>query len=147
MTPYDVVTQVEQPRPATKAELVALSRRLELVALAHPPQTMIAALQDARFLTERTRASYREIASRGAAVRLHARGLQAWVDPGVSGIDLDEDDPLVDLWCVVLPSPTRPAVLAATDLRVPDEADLDRSFRYALTEDPQAVAECVRLLS
>lgn len=146
MTPYDVVTRSETARPGTKAELIALSRRLERAALDDPPAAVVAALQDARFVTDRTRASYSAIAERGADVRLLARGIQSWLAPGVRGVDLADEDPLADLWCVVLPSPGAPAVLAATDLHVEDVADEERTFRWALSRDRDVVAECLRLL-
>ena len=146
-TPYAVVTSVERPRPVTKRELVRLSRSLELAALSRPPSRIAAALQDARFLTPRTRDVYRRLASTGSSVTLLARGLQGWLAPGVRGVDLDEDHPLVDEWVVVLPSPERPAVLAATDLHRPDTADLERDFACATSYDPQVVAACADLLT
>jgi DICT domain-containing protein len=145
-TPYAVVTAVERPKPVTKRELVALSRQLEAAAMARPPQTIAASLQDSRFLTERTRDVYRRLASAGAAVTLLARGLQGWLAPGVRGVDLDDDDPLADEWVVVLPSPVRPAVLVATDLRQPHDDDLDRDFAYATSSDPDLVTTCAALL-
>jgi hypothetical protein len=105
-TPYAVVTSVERPKHVGKRELVRLSRQLEAAAMAAPPQEMAAALQDHRFLTARTREVYRRLASSGAAVTLLARGLQGWLAPGVRGVDLDEDDPLVDEWVVVVHSST-----------------------------------------
>lgn len=146
-TPYAVVTSVERPRPASKQELVRLSRQLEAAAMARPPQTIAAALQDQRFLTARTRDVYRRLASSGAAVTLLARGLQGWLGPGVRGVDLDEDDPLVDEWVVVLHSRQRPVVLAATDLRQQHELDLQRDFSYATSSDPEVVAACADLLA
>jgi DICT domain-containing protein len=146
-TPYAVVTSVERPRPVNKRELVRLSRQLEVAAMARPPQTIAAALQDQRFLTARTRDVYRRLASTGAAVTLLARGLQGWLEPGVRGVDLDEDDPLVDEWVVVLASPTRSAVLAATDLREPYDLDLERDFACATSSDPAVVAACADLLA
>ena len=147
LTPYAVVSSVERPRPVGKRELVQISRQMEAAALREPPQAMAAALQDQRFLTERTREVYRRLASAGASVTLLARGLQGWIDPGVQGVDLDEDDPLVDEWVVVLPSPTGPAVLAATDLRQPYDVDLERDFVCATSRDPDVVAACAELLA
>lgn len=146
-TPYAVVMSVERPRPVTKRELVRLSRQLELAAEARPPETIAAALQDSRFLTARTRDVYRRLASAGAPVTLLARGLHGWLAPGVRGVDLDEDDPLVDEWVVVLHSLHRPAVLAATDLHSPHEFDLQRDFAYATSSDPEVVAACAELLA
>ena len=146
-TPYAVVSSVERPRPVTKRELVRLSRQLELAAMVRPPRTVAAALQDQRFLTARTREVYRRLATAGADVTLLARGLQSWLAPGVRGVDLAEDDPLVDEWVVVLPAADRPSVLVATDLRRSDVLDLDRDFTYATSRDPEVVAACAHLLS
>ena len=146
-TPYSVVSSVEPPRPASKRELVRISRELEAAAMARPPQAIAASLQDQRFLTARTRAVYRRLAAAGAAVTLLARGLPGWLEPGVRGVDLDEDDPLVDEWVVVLPSESDPVVLAATDLRSPTDLDLDRDFAYALSTDREVVDACAALLS
>ena len=145
-TSYALVSSVEAPRLVSKRELVRMSRSMEAAAMARPPQVLAAALQDQRFLTARTREVYRRLASAGASVTLLARGLQGWLDPGVRGVDLDEDDPLVDQWVVVLPSPTSPAVLATTDLRQPYAVELDRDFACAVSTDPEVVAACATLL-
>ena len=65
----------------------------------------------------------------------------------MSSAPLAEQDlaALVDEWVVVLPGP-EPVVFAATDLRVPDCADDDRCFSYAVSRDPAVVHECGRLL-
>ena len=115
--------------------------------MSRPPRLVAATLQDSRFVTARTREVYRRLASAGAEVTLLARGLQGWLAPGVRGVDLAEDDPLVDEWVVVLPSPVLPAVLAATDLRQPCADDLDRDFIYATSSDPEVVAACAELLA
>ena len=145
MTPYAVVSAATPVQQTTKRELLALTRRLEQTALRTRPPAVAATLQDARFLTERTREVYAELAADGSGARLHARGLQAWLAPGVSGVALDDDDPLVDEWVVVLPG-TDPVVLAATDLHLDDCSDEERAFTYGVSHDPHVVASCGRLL-
>ncbi len=145
VTPFELVRQSVEVQDATKAELVVLTRRLERAALEHPPVAVAAALQDARHLSDLTREVYAALAARGAEARLHARGLQSWLAPGVVGVDLPEDDPLVDEWVVVLPGP-EPYVMAATDLRTPGCEDSDRCFSYGVSRDPHVVAGCGRLL-
>jgi len=145
-TPYAVVSAAERIRPVSKAELVGISRTLEQRAFGDPPLAALAALQDERFLTRRTRSVYRRLADAGSSVTLHARGLQSWLGRGVRGIALDDQDPLVDEWVIVLLSPQRPAVLAAVDLRHPYAADVDRSFQYAVSHDAEVAAACARLL-
>jgi hypothetical protein len=144
-TPFALVSAVEQTTEATKGELVAVTRRLERRALQAPPPAVGATLQDERFLTERTRAVYASLAAAGAPARLFARGLQAWLAPGVTGVPLDEDDPLVDEWVVVLPGDD-PVVFAATDLGVSDCEDRDRCFAYAVSRDPELVEACAHAL-
>jgi hypothetical protein len=63
----------------------------------------------------------------------------------VTGVSLDDDDPLVDQWVLVLPGDA-PVVLAATDLGRTGCADLDRDFTVALSVDPDVVSACARLL-
>lgn len=150
-TPYELVSAQVPTRVASKAEMVALTRRIEREALAEPPSAVVATLQDARFLTERTRSVYARLAEAGTSVVLQARGLQSWLAPGVTGVALDEDHPLVDQWCVVVVGP-RPVAFAATDLGPglgPQEGpgpDLERSFRYGLSPDPDVVLACARVL-
>ncbi|CAA9311964.1 MAG: hypothetical protein AVDCRST_MAG07-663 [uncultured Frankineae bacterium] len=145
-TPYAVVSRAERPQLATKAEVLALCRRLERGALVERPDAVAASLQDARYLSERTRELYGRLAAVGVPVTVHARGLHAWIAPGVRGVDVDDDDPVGDEWVLVLASSRAPVVLAATDLRRPAAADLDRSFLCAVSRDPEVVAGCLRLL-
>jgi hypothetical protein len=74
-TPFGLVSAVETPVEATKRELVRLVRGLEREALGTRPSAVAATLQDARFLTDRTRAVYAALAERGVPVRLFAREL------------------------------------------------------------------------
>jgi len=146
-TPFDIVRAVEQPRPVTKRELIAVSRSLEGLALDDRPDAVAATLQDSRFLTARTREVYTRLAAGGTAVTLLARGLHGWLAPGVRGVDLDEDDPLVDQWVLVVGSPRQPTVMAATDLKHPSATDAERSFEYAVSRDAAVVTACLALLA
>ena len=143
-TPYSVVSSAETPTPIEKRALVRVSRQLEREALETPPEHLAAALQDGRFLTERTRGAYAGLAARGCQVTLYARGLHTWLAPGVTGVSLDDDDPQLDEWAIVIPS-RQPVVMAAVDLRSSGE-DLERRFLYAVSRDPDVVHECARLL-
>lgn len=144
-TPYALVAAAVDVQEGSKRELVRLTRRLERAAVDHRPPAVAATLQDVRYLTDRTRAVYARLAAVGAPARLHARGLQSWLAPGVTGVCLDDDDPLVDEWTVVLPG-DHPVVFAATDLGITDCDDDERCFRYGVSTDPAVVAGCGRLL-
>lgn len=145
-TPFDIVRETERVQVDEKRALVAVTRELEREALADLPVAAAATLQDVRFLTPATRTVYGDLAARGTAVRLFARGLHAWLAPGVAGVALDEDDPLVDAWTVVLAGSRRPAVFAATDCGDDDVPDGDRLFRWALSRDPRVVQAVAALL-
>ena len=144
VTPFGLVSAVVEATPTSKRELVRTSRRLEGVARRTRPPAVAAALQDARFLTDRTRAAYAALAEAGTPSRLHARGLQSWLAPGVTGVALDDDDPLVDEWVVVVPG-DEPVVLAAADLGLGGDDDA-AGFRGAVCHDPDVVLACGRLL-
>lgn len=144
-TPYNVVAGVERTVVASKRELVLVSRGIERAALAAPPPAIAATLQDARHLSARTRAAYAALAERGTPSRLFGRDMQAWLAPGVVGVALDDDDPLVDEWSIVVTG-RDPVAFAATDLRNADCDDSDRCFLYAVSRDPDVVTACARAL-
>ena len=144
-TPYEIVTAVEQVRTARKAALIAVTRGLEREALLDPPSAVAASFQDVRYLTPATRAVYAQLAARGTPARLYARSLQAWLAPGVTGVALDDDDPLVDQWCLVAPCADHPVVFVATD-GVPGGADGGQPFTWAMSRDPEVVTACAQVL-
>jgi hypothetical protein len=144
-TPFLLVSAVAEPAVATKSELVRRSRDIERLARQHPPPAIAAGLQDSRFLTDRTRRLYAQLAEAGCPARLHARGLQSWLAAGVAGVDLDDDHPLVDEWVIVVPG-DRPVLFAATDLHDDDCPDDERTFRYAVSRDPDVVAQAARAM-
>ena len=152
ITPYDLATSAEVPQPINKLDLLRLSRDLETEARASHPTQIRAALQDVRHLSGQTRRVYTALATHAEVVLL-ARGLPAYVAAGVRGVALDEDDPLVDQWCVVMAGGIRPVVLAAIDLELGSAVDLsravdqDRCFRYAVSRDPLVVAACLVALT
>jgi hypothetical protein len=89
---------------------------LEREGLTAPPRVVIACLQDVRYLTAATRGVCSALAAQGSRCQLYGRDLLACLGPGVVGVALNDDDPLVDVWAVVLLSGTRPVAMAATDL-------------------------------
>jgi DICT domain-containing protein len=145
-TPYALVSAVETPARAFKHELLRQTRLLEHAALDDPPAFVAAALQDERYLSPSTREVYAALARVGSRAVLHARGLQSWLAPGVTGVALDDDDPLVDEWVIVLPSPSAPVVFAATDLDEPCDSDSERCFLFAVSRDPEVVEACAQAL-
>lgn len=145
-TPYDVLVRTEVPRPTAESLLLALCRGLEREALTDPPPRVEVLLQDARHLTPATLRVYTALAAAGSEVTAHARGLQAWVAPGVRGVDLPDGDPLADVWGLVFLHPRRPVALAALDRTDVDTAGPGRPFEVVMTRDPGVVEECARVL-
>ena len=140
--PFEVVRRVAPVHPISKQKLLRLVRSLEREALTEPPPTVLASLQDARYLTTRPRGVYSALAAAGSDCRLYARDLPAYLGSGLTGVALDADTPLVDLWSVVLVSARTPLALTATDLHEPAGTEDDRLFQVAITRDPEAVAAC-----
>lgn len=145
-TPYAIVSAAERVQRSQKGALIAVTRGLEREALIDPPRAVAATLQDVRYLTRATRAVYARLAASGVPGTLYARGLQAWLAPGVAGVALAEDDPLVDEWTVVLPSAQHPVVFAATDCRTEGVDDVARDFCWAVSRDPEVVAAVAEVL-
>ena len=146
-TPFDVVSHAQRPEAACKRDLLQLSHTLEREALAGRCGAVAACLQDVRYLTARTRATYRAIAATGARPVVFGRDVPAYVTDGVAGIALDDADPLVDDWAVLLHSPGGAVVLAATDLHDPEDADDERRFLVAVSRDQDVVAACLDVLA
>lgn len=146
-SPFGVVARHEAVERASKAELTRRVRALEHEALgADPaPRSARACLQDFRHLTAPTLRVYDRLAGRGADVTLLARGLVAWLPHGLRGVELAEDDPLGDQW-VVLVLGQQSFCLSARDLRSEDCADAERTFEWAVTRQPELVAQVDQLL-
>lgn len=119
---------------------------MELRALGDRPTTVVATLQDVRHLSDRTREVYAAIAARGADVTLYARDLPAYVAEGVRGVSLSDDDPLVDVWSVLVAGGAAPVAFAAIDCYRADSVDMEREFEAARTDNESVVEQCLALL-
>lgn len=144
-TPYDVLVPRLSPTALSKRLLVARARRLERIALQQPAIRVIATLQDVRHLTDLTRSTYASIAAAGADVTLLARDLPAYVAPGVRGVALTDDDPLVDVWSVLVAGAAGCLALAAQD-RHDDADDLAREYDTVETDDAGLVVSCLSVI-
>lgn len=131
---------------AGKDELLQRVRELEQQAVAAPPEVAVACLQDGRFLTPATRSLYEDLARRGSRVRIFGHQVPAWVAPGVEGVALDEDDPLVDQWTVLFVGAEQTVCLAAQDQRDDAGALSYASYAWAQTSDPEVVRAVARRL-
>jgi len=119
-TPYSVVvatantantanTAKGAQRVATKPVLHAISTQLERRALAQGHSVVVlGAFQHARHFTGATAQRYRDLAVHSSYVAAFATDLPPDPMPGVNGITLPEDDPLVGQWCVIVVAGGRP---------------------------------------
>jgi hypothetical protein len=128
--------------------MYAVTIRLEARALAEPPACAVAFVQDVRFASPRVREVWRALAAAGTDVTVYGRDLPAYVVEGVPGIGLDDDDPLVDIWSLlVVWTDGRAAGFAGNDIDhgglSAAPTDLDRDFDVAETEDAEIVGQCL----
>ncbi len=139
-TPYSLVVAGGAPEQrADKEELLQRVRVLEQDALARPPAVALACLQDGRFLTPATRALYEDLARGGSRVLMFGCDVPAWVAPGVEGVPIDEDDPLVDQWTVLFLGDEQSVCLAAADVRDADGGLSYSDYAWAVTTDRDVV--------
>jgi len=150
MTPYDVMAPTTPARQLTKRDVLLRCREIEDDALKNTPTRMVALVQDQRFASDRARQVWRAVAAGGGEVTVLGRDLPAFVADGVPGRSLDDDDPLVDVWSVLVQwADGRAAGMAAIDVAVPpgvEGPDDARDFSYVETRDPDVIAGCMATL-
>jgi EAL domain-containing protein (putative c-di-GMP-specific phosphodiesterase class I) len=133
VSPFSTLPDTTPLRVAPKDLLIALSKRLEREALAHPDGTIVvAAFQHARFFTAATARRYAALAAETNFVCALGAELPQEVIAGVRGADLAPGDPLLGEWDVAVITPHFSAALLARDLG-DTGPDRDRRFEYALT--------------
>lgn len=145
-TPFEIIASRRPVRRATKELLLPITLHLERQALSagqHP--VVVGTMQDERFLTRATRRRWEELASNSAFVAIMGRGITDQPVPGVRGANLDDDDPLLGEWDVIVVGPHFAAALVAKDLggAGPDHR---RSFDYVVSYDRDLVIEAARTL-
>lgn len=144
-SPFQIAALRHDPRTASKAMLVALSRELERSAASAGRSTMVlASFQHAHEVVAETRRRYEQIGRDAELVLLTARGLTGPAVPGTTFADLGRRDSLVDEWLVLVLSPTSAALLTAHDLKKRARSEADRQFLYVLTYDRDLVAHAAR---
>jgi EAL domain-containing protein (putative c-di-GMP-specific phosphodiesterase class I) len=143
-SPFDRVAAHRYARSATKGLLIEMSKLLEAQALASPSEAVVlAAFQDARYFTPRTRERYARLAEHVTFVGALGAGMGAEPVPGVRGAHLLPDDAVRGEWDIAVLGPHFAAALVARDLG-DGGPESDRRFEYVLTHDRDLV---VRLAS
>jgi DICT domain-containing protein len=111
---------------------------------------LVAAFQDAIHFTPRTARRYRRVTD--AIAFTAALGVDLAIEPvqGVRGATLDQADPIVHEWDVVVLGPHFAAALLAREHgpegRCCDVPDLERDFDFALTYDRDVVIAAMHSL-
>jgi hypothetical protein len=147
-TPYQVLAAAGPSRRVRKADVFGATIKLEARALAEPPRRAVALVQDMRFASPRARDVWRELATAGTEVSVFGRDLPAYVTDGVPGVNLDEDNPLVDIWAfLVVWADGRAAGFAGNDVGrgkgADAVADRERDFDLAETEETGPILTCL----
>ena len=135
-----------EERIATVADLVRISRHVESSALS-PDCIIVASVQDARHVTDRTRHQYEGLARRCGFVGLVGHGFARLDDHHLRGVrlaEVDADDPITSMWHVVALSPTTSIAMIAREVE-PDR-DGRRRFGYRMLTDPAEVEAAARRL-
>jgi len=151
-TPYSVVvasanTANGAQQVATKPVLHAISTQLERRALAQGHSVgVLGAFQHARHFTGATAQRYRDLAVHSSYVAAFATDLHPDPMPGVNGITLPEDDPLVGQWCVIVVAPLFTGALIASDLGDTSPDPQRRFHLYVVYDRPTVIAAAATLL-
>jgi EAL domain-containing protein (putative c-di-GMP-specific phosphodiesterase class I) len=145
-TPFEVISKVREPHPASPQLLLSLSRRIEHKA-ADPsePAVLLAGFQHDRNFDRRTRDRYARAATRATMVAVLGVAMDHQPAEGVRGTALHGDDPLAHEWVVIVVGPHFSAALVAVELPRDDPAT-PRQFRYAITHDRELVIAAARPL-
>ncbi len=145
-SPFDLVRTRGDLRVGRKRLLQAMSRHIESQAKAQSdPPVVLAAFQTANRFTPALARRYAGLADSCPFVGALGAGLPAVPATGVSGADLDPDDPLCGEWTVVVVGPHYAGALIARDLG-DDGPDRERRFEFMITHHRETVVAAGRSL-
>ena len=134
-TPFDLLGNQCPVLASRKPLLIEISKQLEAEAAEiGDTAVVIAAFQHAEFFTPLTRARYDKLARRTAFVAALGTDLPSEPAPGVTGIPLAADDPIVGEWTIAVVAPHFAACLSARDLG-DSGPEASRRFEHTLTFD------------
>ena len=146
-TPFSAVDS-SKTHVAKKGLLVGISHHLESQgASLETPPVILSTFQKVERFTSPTLTRYSSLAQRCPLIAALGEGMTAEPAPGVRGVELSSDDPLVDEWVVAVVGTHYHGALIARDLG--DEgslADPDRHFSYIVTHDSDTVLAAARSL-
>ncbi len=145
-SPFDCLPAGTVLRTAPKRLLVEVSKQLEREGRRLGETCVVAStFQYSQHFTPATALRYRDLVDRVGFVCAIGEGLPLEPVPGLRGGSLDQGDPLLGEWDVVVLSPHVATALLARDLGDVGP-EMDRTFEYALTHDRETVAAAGRQL-
>lgn len=138
-TPFDIVAAHSLPRRLTKPAVLQLSRIIEQQALqCEDAPMMLAAVQRREFFSGATRHRYTRLADTAPWVVVFGGGLPSEPAPGVRGVDLHPDDPMIQEWIVLNLGTYSACALTSREVTI---AGADRTFDTAVTYDRATVVK------
>jgi EAL domain-containing protein (putative c-di-GMP-specific phosphodiesterase class I) len=145
-TPYEVIAAERPPANATKSLLLPMSHHMENRALRiGEGAVVLSAFQDAKHFTPHTVRRYEMLARGASLVAALGVGLGEEPVPGVRGANIDDDDPLVGEWSVIVIGPHFAGALVAQDLG-DTGSEPDRRFLFTTAYDRGLVIAAARTL-
>jgi EAL domain-containing protein (putative c-di-GMP-specific phosphodiesterase class I) len=145
-TPFELIADLRRVRRGDKRLLLALSRQLEAEASTLGAEAVVlAAFQDVKFFTPRSRERYEALARTAALVGAVGHGLGEEPAAGVRGAGLLADEPLQGEWDVAVIGPHFAGAFVARDLG-DSGADGDRRFDFFVTYERELVVRAARAL-
>lgn len=145
-TPFDLVTDRQPTRIARKAVTLSLCRRLEEQAANQTdPPIVLATFQDEKFFSNETARRYAVLARTCPLVAAIGIAMADKVAPGVRGVPLSADDPLIAQWTIVIVGAHFASAFIARDLG-DSGRDRDRRFEYFITHDRETAIAAGRSL-
>ncbi len=136
-----------RPRTVRFETLHELSRHIErLATTAESPPMVLATVQDQSKLSASTMETYTEIAQRAPLVAMFGAKVPCDLGNGIRGVHLDNDDPLVKEWTILILGPDIAAGLIARELSSSGADQADRRFDMVITFDRALVTLGVRCL-
>jgi EAL domain-containing protein (putative c-di-GMP-specific phosphodiesterase class I) len=145
-TPFEVATRHLSPSRMTKHTLMPLSMNMEAMA-SHAPESMVllATFQLYKYFSPAVRARYAARAADGAFTAAFAQGMPTHPATGVRGVPLDDDDPMLKEWNVIIVDSYFAGGLFAREIPTsgPEPA---REFELVLSHDRSLVTEAAHSL-
>ncbi|WGW13407.1 EAL domain-containing protein [Saxibacter everestensis] len=146
LSPYALAVGSLEPRRATKALLIEISKSIEQRALSLGSATiLLAGFQEAEYITQETKERYRTLAEQLAMVVMVAGDLDEAPVPLTRGGPLDTSDPVRKEWTIVVIGPDWSTLLAAHDLG-DSGPENERRFDFILTHDRLLAIDAARSL-